>query len=63
MEIFCDSKNKSRLISELVKIDENILVITTYNQKKIVIQATMDEKQLWDIKHYLKKLQAEKIML
>ena len=62
VEIFCDSKNKSRLISELVKIDENILVITTYNQKKIVIQATMDEKQLWDIKHYLKELQAEKII-
>ena len=62
VEIFCDSKNKSRLISELVKIDENILVITTYNKKKIVIQATMDEKQLWDIKHYLKELQAEKII-
>ncbi|KGN82715.1 hypothetical protein HW49_01585 [Porphyromonadaceae bacterium COT-184 OH4590] len=62
MEVLCDMKNKNKIIAEIRKIDENMLVLTTFDQKKVIIQAMIDEKQLWDIKHYLKEIKAEKII-
>ncbi len=62
IEVLCDMESKNRIIAEIRKIDENMLVLTTFDQKKVIIQAMIDEKQLWDIRHYLKEIKAEKII-
>ena len=56
-------ENKNKLVAEIRKIDENIIVLSSYDQQKVSIQAVMDEKQLWDITHYLKEIKAEKIIV
>lgn len=63
VEIICDMKHRTRLITEIRKIDENLLALSSFNQEKIIIHATMDEKQLWDISHFLKDIKAEKIIV
>ena len=60
VEILCSMENKNKLVAEIRKIDENIIVLSSYDQQKVSIQAVMDEKQLWDITHYLKEIKAEK---
>jgi len=63
VEILCSMGNKNKLVAEIRKIDENIIVLSSYDQQKVSIQAVMDEKQLWDITHYLKEIKAEKIIV
>ena len=63
VEILCSMENKNKLVAEIRKIDENIIVLSSYDQQKVSIQAVMDEKQLWDITHYLKEIKAEKIIV
>lgn len=63
VEILCSMENKNKLVAEIRKIDENIIVLSSYDQQKVSIQAIMDEKQLWDITHYLKEIKAEKIIV
>lgn len=61
VEILCDMQHRHRLITEVRKIDENLLVLSSFNQENVAIQATMDEKQFWDISHFLKDVGAERI--
>ena len=63
VEILCSMENKNKLVAEIRKIDENIIVLSSYDQQMVSIQAIMDEKQLWDITHYLKEIKAEKIIV
>jgi len=63
VQIFCDPSNQSKIISTVIKIDNDLVAISGYNRKKMIIQAIIDERQLWDIKNYLKEVGAEKIVI
>ncbi len=63
IEVVCRSEYKSKLLTEIRKIDKNMVAMQTFDQNSIFIQALIDEKQFWDIQHYLKEIQAEKVMV
>lgn len=63
VEFMCDKQYKNRVAESLGMIDENMLILSTFNKNKIIIQMVIDERQLWDIQHYLKQLNVDRILV
>lgn len=63
VEFMCDEQYKNRVAESLGMIDENMLILSTFNKNKIIIQMVIDERQLWDIQHYLKQLNVDRILV
>ena len=63
VEIMCDEKYINKIVALISGLDENMLILSSFNKQKIIIQMLVDERQIWDIQHYLKELKVDRILV